>query len=159
MVQVSAGAAKTRIANLFRENLPRPPLSEADIQAELASEPHARLVFQPYVRIHSQLAAYQLKASTTNKLPLEKQVTNFYENRMLLIRLCEEQLHLIHRHSDREEDFGGSKAWDLLFELFRFHRQSFAELKAPLDHTPSRMSYSEVLKGDGAVNGLKVGPK
>ena len=60
---------------------------------------------------------------------------------MLLLRLCEDQLHLIQRNAGREGDCKGSKAWELLFEVFRFHRQSFAEMKEPSDSTPTPTSY------------------
>ena len=157
MVQVSASAAETRITNLFRDDTGSDNatehaelvtnLSEANRPAERASESHARLVFQPYVRLHSQVEEYQLEKIAIQKIPFEKQVANFYETRMLLIRICEEQLHLIQRHSDCEGDFEGSKAWQLLFKKFRSHRQSFAEMKEPFDHTPPRKTYAEVLKG------------
>ena len=135
-VQVSASVAKTRIANIFRDNTGSSTTPKADKPVDPKDDPkdeaHARLVFQPYLRLHSQLAGYKLKEIATHKkIPFADQVTNFYENRMLLIRICEEQLHLIQRNSDHKGDFEGSAAWELLFEVFRFHRQSFAEMKEP----------------------------
>ncbi|KAJ1471124.1 hypothetical protein T484DRAFT_1845232 [Baffinella frigidus] len=53
---------------------------------------------------------------------------DFDENRMLLMCLCEEQMHLVQHHSHLEGDFRGSRAWELLFGMFMFHRQMFAEM-------------------------------
>jgi hypothetical protein len=129
--------------------VPQTSPSEQPLISNLISYRFCRFLKQNV--LGNQIAEYQLKNITNKNIPLEEQVKYFYENRMLLIRICEEQLHLIQRHSDHEGDFAGSKAWELLFEVFRFHRQSFAEMKAPSDHTSSKKSYSDALKGQGIL--------
>ena len=52
-VQVSASVIKTRIVDVLNEDAASSSVSEAD---GTKNEAHARLVFQPYVRIHSRLA-------------------------------------------------------------------------------------------------------
>ena len=143
-VQVSASATKTRIVDILNEKAESSTVPEAD---GAKNEAHARLLFEPYVILHSRLAKYKRTELDPGKnIPFAKQVARFYENRMLLLRLCEEQLHLIQRNSDREGDCKGSKAWELLFEVFRFHRQSFAEMKEPSDSTHTPTSYAGKVK-------------
>lgn len=123
--RVSSAATAAKMTLLVHET--NEPIQNANLEQ---SEEYAFLVFKPYVTLHYRIAHFiQIEPALQASYP--KQVGHFWENRMLLMRICEEQLHLIERHSDKDGDFKGSKSWELLFDTFIFHRQVLAEMKEP----------------------------
>jgi hypothetical protein len=134
--QCSAVGAKNNIDSIQIEQL-----GSAPSQNDPEHENQARMIFWPYVDIHDRLDEYRKRPSQTTVLvskwglkPLRHDVKHCYkndfeENRMLLMCICEEQLHLIQTHSQQYGVLRGCKSWELLFNIFIFHRQTFAEMK------------------------------
>jgi len=93
------------------------------------------LTVQPYVKVYNDVVAYRARgiryadAARHKKTP--KQEALFSENRMLAMRACEEQMHLITRHFTYGLDFPNSLAWEVLFNMFLHERQAFAEMTLP----------------------------
>jgi len=147
--------AATLLQGETQEPAQAPPMSFVQLQAleakQLRDEAeiekldlrHAREVFSPYLDVYRQVVAFH-KLSEESKpanevwrVPgtaphrqedLDEQTQHFFENRMLVMAVCEEQMHLIQRHYTVERDFGGNVAWCLLFSMFLYHRQEFAQL-------------------------------
>ena len=124
--RVSSAATAAKMTMLVDEKTE--PI-ETDEYGE-TDEDYAFIVFEPYVALHYRIAHF-IQIEPAPHSSYTTQVEHFWENRMLLMRICEEQLHLIERHSDKNGDFKGSKSWELLFDTFVFHRQVLAEMKEP----------------------------
>jgi hypothetical protein len=106
---------------------------EADLRALRKDELHARLTFQPYVETYEKLLTYfrtglDYRARACIVIPNLEMEKLFNENRMLVTRICEENMHTIVHHYSHGEDYRGSMAWELLFDLFLHCRQKFAEI-------------------------------
>ncbi|KAJ1467145.1 hypothetical protein T484DRAFT_1756081 [Baffinella frigidus] len=91
------------------------------------------VTFQPYVDVYDKIKKYyntgvEFRESTGYKPLSEEQKVLFYENRMLVTRLCEEQMHTIQHHFSHGQDYPGSMAWELLFDMFFNVRQTFAQM-------------------------------
>jgi hypothetical protein len=86
----------------------------------------AKLTFRLYVDVYSQISSYY-DAGSAN--PNKKSGQNFHENRMLVMRICEEQMHLVQRHRGMDNEYTHSRAWELLFSMFMHQQQLFAELE------------------------------
>ena len=90
---------------------------------------HAKMTFRSYLIVYAQIDEYsmaskeiaerskRLSTSSTNSHQQDS-IERFYENRMLVMRVCEEYMHLIQRHKSCINEFADSKAWVLLFEMF-----------------------------------------
>jgi hypothetical protein len=100
------------------------------------------MTFRSYLIVYAQIDEYSMaskeiaegsKRLSINSTSSHQQhpIERFYENRMLVMRVCEEHMHLIQRHKSCINEFADSKAWVLLFEMFMYQRQLFAEMKAP----------------------------
>ena len=124
---VSATAMRTQVVELLKPTQPNIDTQENDRKA--------LLTFQPYVLVYNKIKQYHERCEkfkggrTVHELGLtpERQ-TLFYENRMLAMRVCEEQMHFVQRHGNHGEDYNGSLAWNLLFDMFLYQRQLFAEM-------------------------------
>ena len=102
----------------------------------------AKLTFQLYVNVYRKLNDYYeagvinppkelAGAANTQTDPSGISSTEqiFYENRMLAMRICEDQMHMVDRHKQMDGEYNNSRAWDLLLTMFMHQRQCFAELK------------------------------
>jgi len=118
-------------------------LAKDTTETEKENRRHAREVFSPYLAVYRQVVAFRTlsevnkpaadvwrapEAALRGHYKLDKKTGHFFENRMLAMAVCEEQMHLIQRHYTVEPDFGGNVAWCLLFSMFLYHRQALAEL-------------------------------
>jgi hypothetical protein len=125
---VSSTMNKDKILKMFQN------ASTSSIQGTLDTDKFkSTAVFQPYVQMYNKIKTYfkngvEHCAQQRNQ-HTEEEIKYFYENRMLTMRICEEQMHLIQRHQMYIKDFPESQAWDLLFDMFMYQRQLFAELK------------------------------
>jgi hypothetical protein len=91
----------------------------------------ARITFQLYVDVYNQLSSYYQRGyryRSSNGITPMTTHDIFHENRMMAMRICEDQLHLIERHKYMEGEYKDSRAWELLFNMFMYQRQLFAEL-------------------------------
>jgi hypothetical protein len=124
---VSAKTTKTNIMDMFKNASAYSPHDPLD-----ADKFKSTVVFQPYITMYTKIKNYFEKGVKHRveqmNIQTPEEIKFFYENRMLAIRLCEEQMHLIQRHQVYTKDFPESQAWDLLFDMFMYQRQLFAEL-------------------------------
>jgi len=67
-------------------------------------------------------------SGTTEKSEEQKRVT-FCENRMLAMRICEEQMHIMERGHGTDREFHQSFAWKILMYMFMEMRQFFAHVR------------------------------
>jgi hypothetical protein len=108
--------------------------SEVDDQIDELSE--SRAIFYPYIQMYERVATYfENGAKHRHITPDHALAANkdlFYENRMLCMCICEEQMHLIQRHQAYVKDYPDSIAWNFLFDMFLCQRQLFAELIVPV---------------------------
>lgn len=117
-------------------------VDEAETESQTDDLLRARQVFGPYMEVYNQVVAFH-SLSEANKpelgsaalgAPARRHIDHtpptmrFFENRMLVMTLCEEQMHLIQRHNTIESDYGNSIAWCLLFNQFHYFRQAFAQM-------------------------------
>ena len=137
-----AGADNTAVATPVAESQELERLAaEAAAEDEREDLRHAQQVFGPYLDVYKQVVAFHLTSDANKpekwKAPVEpalkhkdhsEQTLHFFENRMLVMAVCEEQMHLIQRHHAVQDDYGGSIAWCLLFSRFMYYRQAFAEM-------------------------------
>jgi hypothetical protein len=122
-----------------------------ELKAALNDLSASRAVFYPYIQVYKRVAAYFEKGvvyrANTSDMQLGVDTDLFYENRMLSMRICEEQMHLIQRHQSYVKDYPDSMAWDFIFDMFMYQRQLFAELRAPVGAwkaKPAHMKSSHV---------------
>ena len=114
------------------DDVPRKSSNSKTIDPE---EYRLRAVFDPYIQMYKRIEIYwnngkKYRESATDRDILATE-DMFYENRMLTIRLCEEQMHLIQRHQDSRKDYHQSLAWEFMFDMFLYQRQLLAELTLP----------------------------
>ena len=97
----------------------------------------AFLTFTPFIRVFRKIQKYYERSNeisgrrTKQELSLamnKEQQQLFTENRMLVMRICEEQMIILERHQHHGEDFQNSLAWEVLFLTFCQMRQKFAQL-------------------------------
>jgi len=114
------------------KDLPGKPPHPETIDPE---EYRLRAVFDPYIQMYKRIEIYSYNGRRYSESATHMQIINskdmFYENRMLTIRLCEEQMHLIQRHQDLRKDYHQSLAWEFMFDMFLYQRQLLAELTLP----------------------------
>jgi hypothetical protein len=114
------------------EDFPRKPSNPVTIDPE---EYRLRAVFDPYIKMYKKIEIYWKNGARYSQRATDVEIINstdmFYENRMLTIRLCEEQMHLIQRHQDSRKDYHQSLAWEFMFDMFLYQRQLLAELILP----------------------------
>jgi hypothetical protein len=113
------------------------------IQRNASKDEHiAVLTFQLYVDVYRRLSKYYeaglenprtqtatVNIQTRTSADAATHTDSFYENRMLAMRICEDQMHLVERHGGTDGEYKNSRSWELLFNLFMHQRQLFAELK------------------------------
>ena len=116
---------------------------EGTEHSKLSKEKHrAMLTFQLYVQVYEKLFKYY-KAGSDNprkqsgavhiQTPASETSTQqdlFHENRMLAMRICEDQMHIVQRHAVMDGEYKNSRAWELLFTLFIHQRHLFAEMNS-----------------------------
>jgi hypothetical protein len=97
----------------------------------------AFLTFTPFVVVFNKIQKYFESCNqftgrrTAKELGLQldqKTKTLFFENRMLVMKICEEQMHIVERHMNTGADYQSSLAWQTLFLVFCQLRQKFAEM-------------------------------
>ena len=122
--------------------------TESDmIPEEDSNMSKSKATFHPYVQMYTRVDSYFTKGveyrNSHEKDEIWDNVDLFYENRMLAMRICEEQMHLIERHQGYLKDYPGSVSWQLLFDMFLYQRQRFAELRMPVHLKKQLLQKSE----------------
>jgi hypothetical protein len=101
------------------------------VDDEAAEPENAKRVFIPYLDVLRQVAACYHASVDAPFDPLASQRVSFFENRMLAMRVCEEQMHLIKKNSKYKAHYVSSTAWSLLFDTFLYYRQCISEFTPP----------------------------
>jgi hypothetical protein len=99
----------------------------------------AAMTFALYVNVYNRLSKYYEDGLTnpqkhvavsnadTDRSKSQVPLQLFFENRMLAMHVCEEQMHLVQRHQENKDIYNHGKSWELLFYMFMHQHQLFAE--------------------------------